>query len=153
MPMKHKPSDRQIVFTKPIFLSQTSVCKELKKLNENTVSMSRESISTTSPNNISNMTVDDSALTLNPTMLNEYLDLNLLNEVQKPSFDIQQDLGATNFTNNEEFMTNQTQMMPDVFDFDDDFLKTFEKNLNRFNCANNDSNNSSMITRKCFNDV
>lgn len=148
MPMKHKPSDEQIVFTKPIFLSQISVCKELKKLNENTESLSRESISTTSPNNISNMTISDSGLTLDPTMLNEYLDLNLLNEVQKPSFDIQQDLGSSNFTNNEEFVSNQTQMMPDVFDFDDDFLKTFEQNLNRFNYANNDSNNSSMITRK-----
>lgn len=141
--MKHKPSDQQIVFTKPIFLSQNSVCKELNKLNESNTSSSSESVCSAENSNI---TIGNSIPALDERMLNEYIEENLLTEAQKTSYDIQQDLETANFLTNDNILNNQTSMIPDVLEFDEDFLKTFESNLNRFNSAN-DSNNGSLITR------
>lgn len=133
MNMKHKPNNQQIVFTKPIFLSQTSVSKELNKLNENIASTSQSVHISESSANISSFPA------LDERMLDEYLEENLLtNDAQKTSFDIQQDLETADLNTNQD-----ADMMPDVFEFDEDFLKTFESNLTKFN-SNNDSNNGTM---------
>ncbi len=145
MSVKHKPSDQQIVFTKPIFLSQISVCKELNKLNENNASTSNQSAACTAAS--SNITLGSSTPAIDERMLNEYIEENLLSDGPKTSFDIQQDLETANIlTTDDSVCNNSTDMIPDILEFDEDFLKTFESNLNKFNAVN-DSNNGSLITR------
>ncbi len=139
MSVKHKPSEKQIVFTKPIFLSQISVCKELYKLNENNASTSNQSEACTVVS--SNITLASSMPAIDERMLNEYIEENLLSDEPKTSFDIQQDLETVDLLTNEESLYNNTTgMIPDILDFDEDFLKTFESNLNKFNVANESNN-------------
>lgn len=145
MAMKHKPNDERIVYTKPIFLSQTSVCKELNKLNG-------ESSSASSVQMIDNTNMaacgDATALTasgpfpvLDQQMLNEYIEENLITDAQKTSFDIQQDLETASFLPSEI-----ESLIPDVFEFDENFMRRFESNLTGVDLRE-DSRNSSIMTR------
>lgn len=124
MPVKHKPNDQQIVFTKPIFLSQTSVSKELNKLSETIGSTSNQS----QVGSQSNSTNVNTLATLDERTLNEYLEEDL----------------HTDFLNVDTFLNNDSSMIPDVFEFDEDFLKTFETNLTKFNSTIGSNNNSIM---------
>ena len=156
MPLKHETND-QIVLTKPIFLSQTSVCKELNKLSSESKNDTDESSSI----HASNITFDHSFMTLNERTLNEYLEDSLYVDNPKSSFDIQKDLylqqetapnkTVSNITTvNTVLATNQSQMTLDVFQFDEEFINTFEANLNKFNVIGNNSNDN-LLSQRRFN--
>ena len=154
MPLKHETND-QIVLTKPIFLSQTSVCKALNKLSSESKNDTDESSSI----HATNITFDHSFMALNERTLNEYLEDSLYVDNPKSSFDIQKDLylqqetapnkTVSNITTvNTVLATNQSQMGLDVFQFDEEFINTFEANLNKFNVIGNNSNDNLLTQRK-----
>jgi hypothetical protein len=156
MPIKQDATGNdQILLTKPIFLNQISICKELNKLND---CQAEENT------NLKNVTLDDSLITVNEGMLNDYLEENMLITDPKSSFDIQHDLflqqenqmqdltcnnKASNILINETNSSAvvQTSLVSDTFQFDEEFLNTFEANLNRFNSINNNSNDNIISTR------
>jgi hypothetical protein len=145
MSIKHKPNEERIVHTKPIFLSQTSVCKELHKLHGNDTGSACCEVARNE--NVARANLCGSCdhiqtfPSLDEQMLNEYIEENMIGEAQKSSFDIQQDLETANF------LANEDPLIPDVFEFDDNFLKRFESNLTEVNLGE-DSRNGSVMTRK-----
>lgn len=145
MATKHKPNDERIVYTKPIFLSQTSVCKELNKLNgENNSASSVQMIDNTNLaayGGATALTASGPFPVLDQQMLNEYIEENLITDSQKTSFDIQQDLETASFLPSEI-----ESLIPDVFEFDENFMRRFESNLTGVELGE-DSRNSSIMTR------
>lgn len=153
--MKHKPNDERIVYSKPNFLSQTSVCKELNKLDggngptssdQAMVMLQQQPVINSNTNvaacgGTTTLTASGPFPVLDQQMLNEYIEENLITNAPKTSFDIQQDLETASF------LPNATDsLIPDVFEFDENFLKRFESNLTEIDLGEN-SRNSSIMTR------
>ena len=148
-----KTPQREMV---PRFLSQISVCKTLETLTkqENDDSnIGQISQQTTHTNLNNNNNIEDPLLAFNDTLLNDFFHTNTLIESDShnfQSYEIQSDLfeqtqnidsqitiqpAVSNSHNDNGNISNQLNLLSDQFIFEDQFLKEFEANLDKFESA------------------
>jgi hypothetical protein len=146
----------------PRFLSEISVCKTLESLNKeenddasiDLISQQTQhtdySNNNNNNNNVNNNNIDDTFLAFNDTLLNDFFHTNAIIESDShnyQSYEIQSDLfeqaeklesqimvqsAENNSSNGVSNIPNQLNLLSDQFIFEDQFLKDFEANLDKF---------------------
>jgi len=141
----------------PRFLSEISVCKTLDSLDKedndetNSIQIIQPTSSPSSPHQNNNNNIDEALLAFNDTLLNDFFQTNSLMDSDShnyQSYEIQSDLyeqtqhiepqasiqpaETKSNSSSSNIASQQLNLLSDQFLFEDQFLKEFEANLNKF---------------------